>query len=697
MNQKEADLLAALRSDIDSSTGTKSYKKLNQARVEVMKRYMMEKYGNEIPGRSSIVTSEVSDTVEAMLPQIMKMFVSSEKVVNFDPVGPEDEAAARQETAYVNHVFYKDNPGLEILHCWFKDALSVKVGFVKYYWDESKEVITETYQGLTDQELMALLSDPNVEVEDQEQRVEAIPVPGMEEVFQTVTDVNIKRTNKKGRVRVESVPYDEILMDAEYTGMHLQDIPFIGHETTTTLSDLRAQGFSESVLKDIEDYAVASEGVNENYEKEQRFRDISDDPYQMSRSEEVDVNMRPIKLTECYKRYDYDGDGYSELRRVLLVSDSKIIENEEFDYVPFESICSIPVPHRFFGLSPGDQVAPLQDQKTSVVRNILDNLYLTNNVRMGVVEGEVNYTEALDSKPGGIVRMSQPGMLFPIPVQPFSGQTYGFLEYLDTVKEQRTGATRYNQGMDSNSLNKTAHGIDQIMEASAARMELIARLFGEGLKRLMLGVHRLLLQNQDQARVVQITGQYVPINPSEWRERTNMTVVVGLGTGNKDKTLGHLMNVFNVQKELMQGGAHWITPENLHATASKIIENSGLKNPEVYFTPPQMVPPPPPPPPDPQVELLKMQLQVQQQQAQTKEMDSQRSYDIEMRKLALDEQKMRLEAQKVALQDGKLQLEQATAVDASVDRTLDRELEARSMELDAMVKASEPRAPNGQQ
>ena len=317
----------------------------------------------------------------------------------------------------------------------------------------------------------------------------------------------------------------------------------------------------------------------------------------------VDPSMRRVKLTECYKRIDYDGDGYAELRRVLVVNEKYIIENEEIDYVPFESITPIVMTHRFFGRSAADQTMDLQLQKTMLTRNIMDNLYLINNQRNAVVEGEVNLGDLMDSTPGSSVRMTAPGMVQPLPTQPFNGHAFGMLEYLDSIKENRTGQTKYNQGMDADSLNKTATGISRIMDASAQRMELIARLYGEGVKRLMLGIHRLLLQNQDKQKVIELRGRWVPINPKEWKDRTNMSVVVGLGTENRDKMLGHLMTIASIQKEAMQGGLSMVNESNLYNTAVKLIENAGLKHPNLYFTDPATVPPQPPQP-DPQMVMM---------------------------------------------------------------------------------------------
>ena len=253
------------------------------------------------------------------------------------------------------------------------------------------------------------------------------------------------------------------------------------------------------------------------------------------------------------------------------------------------------------------------------------------------------------------------------------------LEYLDSIKENRTGQTKYNQGMDADSLNKTATGISRIMDASAQRMELIARLYGEGVKRLMLGIHRLLLQNQDKEKVIELRGKWVPIKPNEWKDRTNMSVVVGLGTENKDKMLGHLMTIVGIQKEAMMGGLSMVNESNLYNAAVKLIENAGLKHPNLYFTDPATVPPQPPQP-DPQMEMMKGQLQIAQEANQVKDQDSQRDYDISLKELAL-------RPREVAIKEGELQLKQVQTVDDQTNAALDRELAASQTITEALTYA----------
>lgn len=637
-------LLASIRADLaDCDRQTE----LRDEREKALKYYLGEKYGNEVEGRSSIVTTEVADTVESMLPQILKPFISHENVVYFDPVEPGDEQQAKQETAYLNHVFYKENDGARVLYSFAKDGLLSKNGFVKYYWDESEEVTTESYSGLDDMALDKLLSDDAVEVTEQsmEMVLSVDPATGVELPTPTY-NITIKRTEKTGKLVVVNVPPEEIKISAEWSDIDLKHVPFIAHERDVFISDLIAMGYSEDEVRDV------GTNVADDVSSERVARFIDTAELHNSSESTEDWSMRKVRYAECYKRVDYDGDGYAELRKICLINGTEILDNEEIDYVPFESWTPVPMPHRFFGRSAADQTMDIQLQKTMLVRNIMDNLYQSNNVRYAVVDSEVAIEDLLDSTPGGVVRMTAPGMVAPLPTPMLTGHPYQMLEYLDTVKENRTGVTRYNQGIDADSLNKTAAGITRIMDASAQRLQMVATLFGEAVRRLMIGMHRLLIQNQDKPKMIRITGQWIPMSPSDWRERSNMTVVVGLGTGDKDKEIQYLMNILSLQKEALMGGLPLVTMDHIYNTAAKIVEASNLREPSQFFKDPQGQPPPQKE--DPQQKMVEAQVQVAQQQNQVKSEENQQDYDIQLRKLALEERKVQIEERRLALEELKI-------------------------------------------
>lgn len=664
----ESTLLAEIQADLSASTG-EGQQEIADEREKALKYYQGEKYGNEIKGRSKIVTTEVADTIEGMLPQILKPFISNENVVYFDPVGPEDEMQAKQETTTLNHVFYKQNDGVSLLYTFCKDGLLSKNGIVKYFWDESLDIRTEPYTGLDEMSLSKLLSDDDVEVTE-ETAYDDITYDELGNAVEVVTrhDVTIKRTTRKKKATAVAVPPEEFKIRPEYAHLDLADVPFCAHERDVPASDLVAMGYPKDL---IESLAGGGEGSQDN-EKTARFENVAE---LGGGSTSSDWTMNLVKYSECYKRVDYDGDGFAELRKVCVANGTEILANDEIDYVPFVSWTPVPMTHRFFGRSAADQTMDLQLQKSMLVRNIFDNLYQANNVRHAVVEGEVSLDDLLDNTPGSYVRMSAPGMVQPLAVPMLTGHPYQMLEYIDTIKENRTGQTRYNQGIDADSLNKTASGINRIMDASAQRLQLVATLFGEAVKRLMLGLHRLLLQNQDQEMLIQLRGNWVSVNPTEWRERTNMTVVVGLGTGDKDREIQYLSMILAQQKEVLQNGLPLTNLDQVYNTLGKIVEAANLKDVNVYWTDPQGAQMPQRE--SPEQKVVEAQLQAAGQQNQVKAQENQQDYEVNMRKLALEERRVSLEERKQALEEYKVGMEME-------DDVLQRKVAADQAEMEAL-------------
>jgi len=285
-----------------------------------------------------------------------------------------------------------------------------------------------------------------------------------------------------------------------------------------------------------------------------------------------------------------------------------ILENSPCDTMPFVSVTPIPMPHRFYGRSIAELVEDIQLMKSTVMRQLLDNMYLTNNNRVAIMDGMVNMDDLLTTRPGGVVRTKQPPnqVLQPLQSQPISQQAFPLLEYLDSVREARTGVSKSMQGLDADTLDaKTATGVNSLMTQTQMRSELVARIFAEtGVKDLFRKMFELMVKYQDKEKVIMIHNKYVPVKPTEWRDRFNVSVVVGLGTGSKEQQIVMLNNILERQLQAfqLQGSKEFpmVTLTNMYNTLSKIIENAGLKNVESYFVNPelgkQMMPPPQPPP-----------------------------------------------------------------------------------------------------
>ena len=377
----ENKLKAYLESEIDDSIGYLETETTDQ-RQEALEYYLREKYGNEVPGRSQIVTGEVAEVVDGAMPQIMRTFTSSGDAVVFEAVNEGDEETAEQATAYVNHIFYKDNNGFEIMHDWFKDALLQKVGVVKAYWDDSKDVTTEKYYGLDDDELAMIAEDEDVEIVEQNTEETVYdnqpilnPATGMmEEVPPTVNrthDIKVSRAVDKGKVRIENVPPEEFLISKR--ARTIEDSDFTAHRKMMTRSELVAMGYDEDLV-----YSLATgDALDFSPERIARYS-RGELPTDM---EALEPALQQVEYYECYIKTDLDGDGIAEMRRVCYAS-NEILHEEECDYVPFHSVCPIPIPHKFFGQSLADRAMDLQLIKSTVTRQMLDNLDLTNNQRI---------------------------------------------------------------------------------------------------------------------------------------------------------------------------------------------------------------------------------------------------------------------------------------------------------------------------
>ena len=590
---------------------------LSSQRKKSLEYYMGEPLGTEIDGRSQVISTDVADTVETILPSLLRIFTASHQVVKCEPVKAEDVALADQATNYINYIFNKDNHGFSILYTWFKDALIEKNGIVKVYWDESEKVEQETYQNLNDQEYKLLIADDDVEVVKEETFVDEKAKEELEQIKllaeaqgQVVGDIPtpklhnciIKRTTNSGKVKIENIPPEEFLI--QRSAKTIEESNFVAHRVLKTRSDLIQMGFDKDVVENL----PTQNSVTMNEERLARYTDIDEDPL----ADAPDKSGSEIEIYECYIKVDMDGDGVSELRKVIVAGSngSTILENMSCDFIPFCSLTPIPMPHRFYGRSVAELVEDVQLVKSTVMRQLLDNMYLTNNNRVAVMDGMVNLDDLLTNRPGGVVRTKQPPsqVMMPMQNQTISQQAFPLLEYLDTVRESRTGVTRYSQGLDADALNKTATGVNTMMNQSQMRMELIARVFAEtGVKDLFTRIFELTVKYQNKERIVELNNKFVPVNPTEWRNRYNISITVGLGVGSKDQQIAMLNNILQKQLQAfqLQGNKEYpmVSLKNIYNSLAKIIEEAGLKNVENYFINPEqgmaLVQPSPPPQPTP--------------------------------------------------------------------------------------------------
>ena len=572
----DLELKAVLRAEIASSIGHMSGDIASQ-RAKAMDFYLgdMSKHLPVPEGRSQAVSTDVQDVIEGLMPSLMEIFTGGDEVARFEPVGPEDEEAAAQETDYVNHVFYQENDGFVVLYETIKDALLSKTGVIKRWAEEVEETKKEHYRGLTLEGRAFVLAQDGIAVLEEEQRPDGL------------FDVEATVTRKVTRIKVAAVPPEEFLVSRD--ARRGQPIRFACHKTKKTQSDLIEMGLPRAKVEKLETYTGSQN-------EETQARDTTLEESEQNDAAEVNRAMRPIEVYECYLRVDRDGDGIAELVKVMTSRDGSIILSEEdCDEIPFSIGSPIMQPHRIIGRSMADLILDIQLIKTAVLRQLLDNMYNANNGVTEVPEEAMNENtleDLLTRRPNGFVRTKGVGgMLRPIETIPLNAHAIPLLEMMDGARETRTGITRYNQGLDAGSLNKTASGISQIMSQAQMRIRLIARILSETLvKDMMIGLHGLIVKHDRVKKTIRLRNKWVEIDPTDWRERNDMTISVGLGTGSREAQVASLSHLIGLQAEAvkMQGGANGplITLPNLHAAFKKLVESMGFKNADQFVSEP---------------------------------------------------------------------------------------------------------------
>ena len=619
MKLSDSEIVARIEAEESKSYGVND-SQLSFERSEAINFYLGLPFGNEVEGRSQVVSYDVQDTIESALPQLLKVFVAGDKVVTFDPKGPEDQDAADQETDYVNHVVMEKNAGFNIFYVWFKDALLSKNGYVKVYTETEDEMEEVEYSGLTDAQLQMLASDdktevlehtaypdPSVDIAMLQQQAMMNNQDPMSIMQPMLHDVKLKVTESKDSIKIKNVAPENMMVSVDTTGPSLNDARFVQHRELMAVADIaEAFNLSESKVEGI------MSDIRSVFEQESNARDIYSEEFDRAVDED-DALVKDTYIKINGERWRY------------VVLGNEIIYKEKCEYVPFACITPMIMPHRHIGRSYSDLTQDIQMIKSTLLRGQLDNMYLANNGRYAISD-RVNLDDMLTSRPGGIVRVSgEPGSaIMPLQHPPLPASTFSMVEYMDSMKEKRTGITAYNQGLDSNSLNKTASGVAQIMSAAQQRIELVARTFAEtGVKDLFQLVHKLVRTTLTKPDIIRLRNRWVEVDPREWKARKDMSISVGLGAGNKDQQLMHLTTILQMQKEAIQIGI--TNPEKIYNALAKLTQNAGFKNPEEFWTNPANTPEQEGQQQKPtEAEIMVQgQLQIEQQKAQAQMMQEQ--------------------------------------------------------------------------
>jgi hypothetical protein len=567
----------------DCATYIDSY--IAPEREQAMAYYLGDPFGNEEDGRSQVVMTVVRDTVLAMLPSLLRIFTSTDKVIEFVPKGPEDVEVAEQMTDLVQYIFSQENNGFRILYNAMKDGLVLKTGVLTWYKIDRETVEEYSYSGLSQDEVSFILSDPSVTpieiVQSQEEVQQVDPMTGQPMMSQTPPTISmrIKRVNKEPRYVVECIPPEQFLIDNEATSIDTALI--VGRRKLATVSELVEMGYPREIIEEN----AGSGGFEMNMET--LVRNPADQTF-FGITQGADQSTDKVYYVEAYVRIDKDGDGIAELHKVCTVGNgATVLHDEIVQTAPFSLLDPDPTPHTIFGKSIADQTMDLQLITSSIMRNTLDSLAQSIHPRTGVVEGQVNMDDVLNNEVGGIIRMRQQGAVQPF-TTPFVGQqALGVLAYLDEVKTQRTGISRASQGLDADVLQSTTRtAVQAQLSSSQERIEMIARLFADGMKRCFQGILKMVIQHQDKPKIIRLRNKFVPIDPRGWDAGADMVVNIALGRGSDEQRMMFLMQILAQQKEVIQTygpNNPLVDLQQLRDTLANITQLAGFQDPSQFW------------------------------------------------------------------------------------------------------------------
>lgn len=616
--------------------------------------YFARPYGNEVEGRSKVVSRDVQQTVEWQMPSYMRIFTSGEDVVSFEPSTPDNVEMAKQATEYVNYIWNCDNHGFRILYEWIKDALISKVGVVKIYWDDTTKTKRKRYSGLDQDSFAKEVAPDDIEVSEHTENDDG------------THDLVLTSKITGGKVKILNVPPEEFLISKD--GRNIEDARLVGHRRLRTLSDLRQAGFP----KDKVDTLSAGNDEGSSDAEEITRNTVEDPTSQTGDQSTLNPSMRQVWVVEAYIKIDVDGDGIAEMRKVTVAGPGyTVLSNEAWEGPrPFATITPIIMPHRFWGLCPTDLAKDDQLIKTTLWRQFLDNAYQNNNQREEVeFERLVDPDELLSSAPGRKIRVKAGARaaITPIPVPNIGSQIIEALNYVDQVTEANTGVSQRTQGLASDTLsNETKAQSQMLMSAAMGKMELMARVMAEtGMKSAFRLILKLVCMYQKQPRSVKLTGGWADMDPSGWDDEMELKVSVGLGMGDKEQQLMSSSMVGKMQQMLIPLG--FVSPKNIEAAVELGLNGLGLKgvdrfatfpkDPNVASQPIHLPPPPQKTGTDPQtliqMEQIKAQAKIQstQVQAQAKAATDAHLNQAELQRHTLEnQQQMKLEAFKAKMQ-----------------------------------------------
>ena len=576
-------------------------------------------------GNSKFVSQDVYDSVEALKAALLETFASGNNIVKFAPQNADDVETAEVCSKYTDYVMFRQNDAFSVMNSAIHDGLTARVGIAKVFWDEREEIVEEEFSDLNQDELDMLLAQDNVELGESETN---------EVGLITGTILTARDTSQ---VSIESIAPEEFLIEPQ--AKSLDEVNFVAHRTRKTLTELREMGYSEELLDNIGSDHDDVE-IETDPEVLARFESIG--ASRGSDSKGYQDQVRDIMVYECYVMLDKEGTGIAYLYKVCKAG-NVILECTEVDRKPFIVFTPLPIPHAFFGSNFASKVISTQNARTILTRSILDHAVITNNPRYMVVKGGLtNPRELIDNRVGGLVNVSRPDAISPMPQAPLNPFIFQTLQVLSEENENTTGVSKLSQGLNKDAISKqnSAAMVEQLATMSQQRQKIIARNFAnQFLKPLFHEVYKLVVENEQYEKVVDIAGNFVEIDPTDWKEKRDVMVELKLGYGEQERDAAKFMQLHSLFSQDPNLQPMYQLP-NRFAMMKEALQKQGILNVEEFLTPPDQLPQPQPDPmQEMQTQMAQKQLELQERQQQLAEMKVQMDAQMNQMKLELDKMK----------------------------------------------------------
>jgi hypothetical protein len=545
--------------------------------------YMGRPFGNEAVGRSRVVSTDVADTINGMLPSLCRIFFGPEDTVEYEPRGPEDEAAAEQLTKMANYVVRNDNDGFLQIYGAFKDAMIRKLGVIKVFWEDSERREGVEYTGLGDRELLILQQEEGVNLEV----TASYPVaaPGTPEGIITGYDARVERTHNDGKVRFAVIPPEEFIFSPKARCRDSAEM--MGHVRAVPASELLAMGVDPDLVEEHKGQTRSPSSSTDDLKSKRRF----DLDHRQELNDEIDASREECWYGELYIYADTtteEGNGEADLICVEVIGDNhEIVDWYLVEERPFALFTCDPEPHTLLGRSVADKIMDIQLIKSAILRGQMDSLTLSLNPRTEVVTTEVNMADVMNHEIGGIIRVEKPGMVREVghDFSKSGGAAFPMLMYQDEQKENRTGQSKASMGLDADALqSSTKAAVAATLSGAQQQIEMLARIFAEtGMRQLYKLILKTLVAHQDKARTVRICNEWVEMDPATWHADMDVTINLALGAGGSEEKIQLLGMITEHQKQLLDEGSPLASRVKYRNGLARAVELAGFPNASEFY------------------------------------------------------------------------------------------------------------------